>query len=51
MRAWRGEAARARLRGQFAGVWELPKWLGKRKQVQQLKRVSDEYLFGLLTYK
>ena len=51
MRAWRGEAARARLRGQLAGVWKLPKWFGKRKLVQQQKRVSDEYLLGLLTYK
>jgi GT2 family glycosyltransferase len=47
--AWRGEAARARLRGQVAGVWGLPKWLAKRHLVQQKKRVSDAYLESLLT--
>jgi GT2 family glycosyltransferase len=49
LRAWRGEAARARLRGQLAGVWGLPKWLAKRHLVQQKKRVSDAYLESLLT--
>ncbi len=49
LRAWRGEAARARLRGQLAGLWGLPKWLAKRKAVQQKKRVDDAYLEGLLT--
>ena len=47
--AWRGEAARARLRGQLAGLWGLPKWLGKRKIVKQKKRVNDTYLESLLT--
>ena len=47
--AWRGEAARARLRGQLAGLWSLPKWLTKRHQVQQKRRVSDTYLESLLT--
>lgn len=47
-RAWRGEAARARLRGQLAGLWGLPRWLAKRKLVQQKKRVDDMYLEGLL---
>jgi GT2 family glycosyltransferase len=49
LRAWRGEAARARLRGQLAGLWGLPRWLGKRKLVQQKKRVDDGYLESLLT--
>lgn len=44
LRAWRGEAARARLRGQLAGLWGLPKWLAKRKFVQQKKRVDEAYL-------
>jgi GT2 family glycosyltransferase len=48
-RAWRGEAARARLRGQLAGLWGLPKWLAKRSMVQQKRRVSDSYIEGLLT--
>jgi GT2 family glycosyltransferase len=49
LRAWRGEAARARLRGQLAGLWELPRWLGKRGAVQRKKRVTEAYLESLLT--
>lgn len=49
LRAWRGKAARARLRGQLAGLWGLPKWLAKRKSVQHFKRVDDAYLESLLT--
>jgi GT2 family glycosyltransferase len=49
LRAWRGEAARARLRGQLAGLWGLPRWLGKRGAVQQKKRVNEAYLESLLT--
>ena len=49
LRAWRGEAARARLRGQAAGLLGLPRILDKRKAVQRLRRVSDEYLEQLLT--
>jgi GT2 family glycosyltransferase len=49
LRAWRGEAARARLRGQLAGLWGLPKWLAKRSAVKQKKRVDDRYLESLLT--
>jgi GT2 family glycosyltransferase len=49
LRAWRGQAARARLRGQLVGLWGLPKWLAKRSAVRQKKRVDDGYLEGLLT--
>jgi len=49
LRAWRGEAARARLRGQVAGLWGMPKWLAKRKAIQKTKRVDDAYLENLLT--
>ncbi len=35
----RGAAARARLRGQIAGVFGLPRWLARRSQV--LRRASD----------
>jgi len=49
LRAWRGQAARARLRGQLAGVWGLPRWLRKRQAVWQKKQVSDSYIEGLLT--
>jgi len=49
-RAWRGEAARARLRGQLAGLWELPRMLAKRRAIQSSRRVSDEYLESILTH-
>ncbi|RME79790.1 MAG: glycosyltransferase family 2 protein [Chloroflexi bacterium] len=49
LRAWRGEAARARLRGQLAGLLGLPHWLSKRKTVQRTRRVSIDYLDSLLT--
>ena len=49
LRAWRGEAARARLRGQLAGLWGLPRWLAKRRLIQQKKQVSDSYIESLLT--
>jgi GT2 family glycosyltransferase len=48
LRAWRGEAARARLRGQLAGLWDLPRMLAKRRAVQASKQVSDEYLESIL---
>lgn len=47
LHAWRGAAARARLRGQLAGLLGLPRWLAKRQR--QVKRVDDAYLESLLT--
>ncbi len=49
LRAWRGAAARARLRGQIAGLLALPRLVCKRREVQRLRRVSDEYLLSMLT--
>ena len=49
LRAWRGEAARARLRGQLAGLWGLPRMLRKRRAVQCTRRASNEYLESILT--
>ena len=49
LRAWRGEAARARLRGQLAGLWGLPRMLRKRHAIQRARKVSDEYLEFILT--
>jgi GT2 family glycosyltransferase len=44
VKAWRGEAARARLRGQLAGLWALPGLLRKRRTVQATRSASDAYL-------
>jgi GT2 family glycosyltransferase len=49
LKAWRGEAARARLRGQLAGLWGIFKMWPKRRQVQALRRVDDERLTAVLT--
>ncbi|OQY19016.1 MAG: glycosyl transferase, partial [Anaerolineaceae bacterium 4572_32.1] len=49
LRACRGEAARARLRGQLAALWRLPRLLRQRKIIQGRRRVSDEYLLNILT--
>ena len=39
LRAWRGESARARLRGQLAGVIGLPRVLRWRRQAQAARQV------------
>lgn len=49
LRAWRGEAARARLRGQLEGIIAIPKLLSKRKKIQASRSVSDEYIFSILS--
>jgi GT2 family glycosyltransferase len=49
--AWRGAAARARLRGQLAGIGGIPRMLRARRQ-QDLtlpRRVTDDYLLSVLT--
>ncbi|MCS7285587.1 MAG: glycosyltransferase family 2 protein [Anaerolineae bacterium] len=50
LRAWRGEAARARIRGQLAGLMAIPIALSKRKAVYALRRVPDAYLESLLLH-
>lgn len=44
-----GSAARARLRGQLAGLAAIPALLRKRREVQARRRVSDEYVASILT--
>lgn len=48
LKAWRGEAARARLRGQLAGVLALPYFLQQRDQIRQMRRVSDDEIERVL---
>jgi uncharacterized protein YjiS (DUF1127 family) len=50
LKHWRGDAARARLRGQLAGILALPRYLQKRRAVQALKRVSDAEIENLLAH-
>lgn len=49
LRAWRGAAARARLRGMMAGVIGIPRMLVKRHRVQKLRRASIDYLESVLS--
>ncbi len=46
--AWRGRAARARLRGQLAGLLTWPRMLRKRHDIQRRRRVSIAHLESLL---
>lgn len=46
---WRGEAARARLRGQLAGLWGIVSLRQQRRHVQAMRQVSDDYLMTVLT--
>jgi len=49
LRAWRGAAARARLRGMLAGLLGIPKMLRKRRAVQRSRTVDRAYLEHILT--
>jgi GT2 family glycosyltransferase len=49
LRAWRGAAARARLRGQLAGLLGIPRMLYKRRAVQRSRTVDRSYLESILT--
>jgi GT2 family glycosyltransferase len=49
LKAWRGEAARARLHGMAIGLLTLPRMLGKRRTIQATRRVSLEYVESMLT--
>jgi GT2 family glycosyltransferase len=49
LRAWRGAAARATLRGQLVGLAGLPRHLADRPAVQSRRRVSDTTIYGLLS--
>ncbi|MCD6290656.1 MAG: glycosyltransferase family 2 protein [Anaerolineae bacterium] len=48
LRAWRGEAARARLRGQIAGLLGAPRMLAQRGGLQARRRVPVRSLEELL---
>ena len=48
LRHVREPAARAKLRGQIAGLRELPRLLGERRAIQQRRRVPIRYLRALM---
>jgi GT2 family glycosyltransferase len=49
LKAWRGAAARARLRGQLAGLVGIPRMLRKRRTVQGSRTVDRTYLEHILS--
>jgi len=49
IKAWRGKAARARLRGMMSGLLHIPYLLKKRRKTQVSKRVTSQYIFSVLT--
>lgn len=49
LRAWRGAAARARLRGMVAGLIGIPRMVRKRRSIQRSRRVSLAYLESIMT--
>ncbi|MFO7632957.1 MAG: glycosyltransferase family 2 protein [Caldilinea sp.] len=48
LRNFQGEAARARLRGQIAGLLGLPRQLQKRRAIQPRRQIDDEELARML---
>lgn len=49
VKAWRGAAARARLRGMAAGLLSLPGLAAKRRAIQASRKVPLEYVESILT--
>ena len=49
LQAWRGAAARARLRGMLTGIVGIPRMLLKRRTVQRSRTVGRSYLERVLT--
>jgi GT2 family glycosyltransferase len=47
-RAWRGDAARATIRGQWAALAGMARMLTKRRSIQAKRRVDESYLESLL---
>lgn len=50
LRAWRGKAARAKLRGIATGLVHFPILLRKRRAVQKTRRVTIDYLESILSH-
>lgn len=48
LRAWRGQAARNRLKGQLAGLLGIPRMLRARRAVQRGRVISDAQVWALL---
>ena len=49
LRAWRGKAARMRLKGQLAGLLGIPRMLARRRAVQRTRVITAAELNQLLS--
>jgi GT2 family glycosyltransferase len=49
LRAWRGTAARMRLKGQLAGMLGIPRMLARRRDVQRIRVIETAELYKLLS--
>jgi GT2 family glycosyltransferase len=49
LRAWRGKAARARLRGMLAALRSLPRMMRKRRLIQHMRTISIDDLEAMLS--
>jgi len=49
VRAWRGQAARARLRGMTTGLIQFPRAWRKRRTIQATRRTTDAQIDAMLT--
>jgi GT2 family glycosyltransferase len=49
LRAWRGKAARMRLKGQLAGILGIPRMLVYRRAVQRMRVIGTADLYKLLS--
>lgn len=49
LRHWRGAAARARLRGQLAGLLGLPRMWSRRRAIMAGRKLTDAELLALMT--
>ncbi len=50
LKAWRGAEARARLRGMTEGLLTVRRAIAKRRHIQAMKCVADDYLDSLLSH-
>ena len=51
LRSWRGAAARARLRGQLAGLLSCLRWRAARQAIQATCRVGQDYIESILEHE
>ncbi|MHB9034297.1 MAG: glycosyltransferase family 2 protein [Anaerolineae bacterium] len=49
LHSWRGQAARARMRGQFAGLLSFGRWREYKRALYARRRVTDAYIESIMS--